>query len=76
MPNILANEEVFPEFIQAKATPEKIAQAGLELLGDSARRKRVKAKLDAIAASLGTPGAAKRGAEHILNLLEPQSAAS
>lgn len=76
MPNILANEEVFPEFIQAKATPEKIAQAGLELLGDSARRNRVKAKLDAIAASLGTPGAAKRGAEHILNLLEPQSAAS
>ena len=76
MPNILANEEVFPEFIQAKATPEKIAQAGLELLGDSARRNRVKAKLDAIAASLGAPGAAKRGAEHILNLLGPQSAAS
>jgi lipid-A-disaccharide synthase len=76
MPNILANEEVCPEFIQTEATPENITRAALELLGDSARRNTVKAKLDAIASSLGAPGAARRGAEHILDLLGPQPAAS
>jgi lipid-A-disaccharide synthase len=76
MPNILANEEVCPEFIQAEATSENIARAGLELLRDVTRRNTVKAKLDAIASSLGEPGAAGRAAEHILNLLGPPPAAS
>ena len=76
MPNILANEEVFPEFVQAEATPENITRAGLELLSDTARRTTVKGKLDAIAASLGPPGAARRGADQIFGLLEPPSAAS
>jgi lipid-A-disaccharide synthase len=76
MPNILANEEVFPEFIQSKATAENIARAALELLRDTARRNRVKARLGAIAASLGEPGAAQRAADEILKLLETKSAAS
>ena len=76
MPNILANEEVFPEFIQSRATAENIAGAALELLRDTARRNTVKAKLGAIAASLGEPGAARRAAEEILGLLQTNSAAS
>ena len=32
MPNILANDEVFPEFIQNAATPENIAGAALEIV--------------------------------------------
>ncbi len=76
MPNILANEEVFPEFVQTAATAENIAGTALELLRDSARRNTVKAKLGVIAASLGEPGAARRAAGQILRLLEPQSAAS
>src|SRR5439155_11446793 len=31
MPNILANEEIFPEFIQHAATPENISRAALEI---------------------------------------------
>jgi lipid-A-disaccharide synthase len=75
MPNILANEEIFPEFIQSRATAENITGAALELLRDTARRNTVKARLDTIAASLGKPGAARRAAEEILGLLETKSAA-
>jgi lipid-A-disaccharide synthase len=76
MPNILANEEVFPEFIQSRATAENIARTALEFLHDEGRRNSVRAKLDNIAASLGKPGAAKRAAEEILRLLQPKAAAS
>ena len=39
MPNLLAGEEVFPEFIQDAATPENLAQAALELLRDEPTRR-------------------------------------
>ena len=71
MPNLLANERVFPEFIQSAATPENIAQAGLELLRDETRRRSIKARLAEIAASLGGPGASARAAEAILKLRSP-----
>jgi lipid-A-disaccharide synthase len=66
MPNILANEEVFPEFLQGAATPENLARAALELLRDSARRETVKKNLAAIIGSLGAPGASQRAAAAIL----------
>ncbi len=69
MPNLLANEEIFPEFIQDAATPENIARAGLELLGDAARRSALKSKLAEIIATLGGPGAARRAAQTIVGLL-------
>jgi len=62
MPNILANEEVFPEFIQNAASPENISRAALELLQDEARRAKIKSQLATIVASLGEPGAAGRAA--------------
>ena len=76
MPNILANEEVLPEFVQNKATPGNIARAALELLNDGTRRNTVKTKLRSIAASLGAPGASRRAAEEIVRLLEPRLAAT
>ena len=69
MPNILANAEVFPEFVQSRATPKNIADAALELLRDSGRRNEVKAKLAEIGKTLGQPGAARRAAGAILGLL-------
>ena len=68
MPNILANEEVFPEFIQSTATPESISRAALELLQDESHRAKIKSQLDKIVSSLGEPGAANRAATAILNL--------
>ena len=69
MPNLLAGEEIFPEFIQDAATPENIANAALSLLRDGKRRQEVKAKLAKVVASLGGPGANARAAAAIMSLL-------
>jgi lipid-A-disaccharide synthase len=71
MPNLLANEEIFPEFIQHAAEGDTVAQATLELMRDDARRAKVKAKLSEIIASLGEPGANLRAAKAIMHLLDP-----
>ena len=68
MPNLLAGETVYPEFIQHDATPENLSRAALELLQDEARRTKIKAQLAAIISSLGEPGAAGRAAAAILSL--------
>jgi len=70
MPNLLAGEEIYPEFIQHKATPDNIARAALELLNHPERREAVKAKLAQIIKSLGEPGASRRAAKAVLSLLE------
>lgn len=72
MPNLLADEAIFPEFIQGAATPENVANAALELLRDEPRRQRIKSKLAEIIVSLGGPGASRRGAKAIVRLLEPR----
>ena len=69
MPNLLANEEVFPEFIQGAATAESLARAALELLDNENRRAEVKLKLVEVVASLGGPGASRRAAKAIARLL-------
>ena len=69
MPNLLATDGVFPEFVQNTATPENISRAALELLNDDARRKTIKAKLASVVASLGGPGANARAADAIVRLL-------
>jgi lipid-A-disaccharide synthase len=68
MPNLLANEEVYPEFIQGAATPENIAGAALKLLQDEARRAQIKKRLAEVVATLGEPGASARAATAILSL--------
>jgi len=70
MPNLLANEEIFPEFIQGDATPERIAQAALKLLDDEPRRQKIKAKLAQIMGALGDGGASQRAARAIVRLVQ------
>jgi lipid-A-disaccharide synthase len=69
MPNLLAGEEVFPEFVQRAATPENVSRAALEFLLNEQRRREVKARLARVIALLGPPGANARAAEAILDLL-------
>jgi lipid-A-disaccharide synthase len=69
MPNILANEPIYPEFIQNDATPEKIVRAALDLLNNQARRTQIKEKLAKVVASLGGPGANQRAAQAIIKVL-------
>jgi lipid-A-disaccharide synthase len=68
MPNLMAGEEVYPEFIQNDATPENLSRAALELLQDESRRTKIKSQLAKIISSLGEPGAAGRAATVILSL--------
>jgi lipid-A-disaccharide synthase len=68
MPNLLANEEIYPEFIQEAATAESIAGAALDLLRDESRRAEIKSRLAWIVASLGGPGSSRRAAEAIASL--------
>ncbi len=70
MPNLLAKEELFPEFVQARATPENIAGAALALLHDASRREGIQAKMKQIVSSLGGPGAIARAADAIVRLLK------
>jgi lipid-A-disaccharide synthase len=69
MPNLLANEEIFPEFIQNTATPENLAAAALELLRNADRRTQLQSKMAEVAAGLGKPGASERAAQAILRVL-------
>jgi len=69
MPNLLANEAIFPELIQHDATAENIARAALDLLNDPQSREAIRAKLAKVVESLGGPGASQRAARAIVQLL-------
>jgi lipid-A-disaccharide synthase len=71
MPNLLADEPLFPEFIQHAATPENISKAAIYLLQDRPRRERVQQRLREIVTSLGTAGAPRRAAQAIMSLFFP-----
>ena len=73
MPNLLAGEAVFPEFIQDAATPENIARAALGLLSDDARRDAIRGKLARVISSLGGPGASARAAQAIWQILDGEA---
>ena len=70
MPNLLAGEELFPEFIQSAANADNLAEASLRLLLDKAERTRILDGLDRVATRLGQPGAAPRAALAVLATLE------
>ena len=70
MPNLLAGEAVFPEFIQDDATALNLADAVVELLRLPEQRAAVQRKLAAVIASLGGPGATRRAATAVLRLVE------
>jgi lipid-A-disaccharide synthase len=70
MPNLLAGEEVYPEFLQDALTAENLSRAALELLQDGSRRAKMESQLAKITSSLGEPGAAGRAATAILSLFK------
>jgi lipid-A-disaccharide synthase len=58
--NLVAREEVVPEFLQDAASPEALAAALIPLLQDSSERSEMVEKLNRVRAQLGDPGAAER----------------
>ena len=69
MPNVLANREVVPEFIQHEAKPKEIATTVQRLIDDQAARQEMISSFDAIIDSLGQGGASERAAAAILDAL-------
>jgi lipid-A-disaccharide synthase len=69
MPNLLANKEVVPEFIQHRARPNTIAKAALQLINDPAARDEMISQFDRIVAKLGEGGASERAARAIVEEL-------
>jgi len=69
MPNVLANKEIVPEFIQRDARPNKLTKAILRLFDDRAMRKKMLSDFDAIIRSLGEGGASDNAAKAILEEL-------
>jgi len=63
--NIVAGKEVYPELVQYKATPKRIAETSIKLLEDPARLCQIKDELKKIREKLGKPGASRRTAEVI-----------
>lgn len=70
MPNLLADEEIFPEFIQEAATPENLSRAAVDLLTDENRRTTIRRRLSEIVSTLGGPGATVRAAKAVAGLMQ------
>ena len=70
MPNLLAGEAIYPEFIQHRATASNLGAAALDLLADAPRRAEIRSKLSRVISSLGGPGATHRAAAAIVRLAE------
>jgi lipid-A-disaccharide synthase len=66
MPNVLADKEIVPEFIQHLAKPQDLAKAVLRLVDDPIARGQMISAFDKIAAQLGESGASDRAAKAIL----------
>ncbi len=69
LPNIIAGREIVPELLQNDAQPSRIAPMALKLLQSSEARESQQAELRKVYAQLGSPGAAERTAQIILDCL-------
>lgn len=68
LPNILAGRMIVPELILQNATPEAIAEHGLQLLNDPECRQQARSDLKEVRASLGEPGASFKTAKLVMEL--------
>jgi len=73
MPNLLANKEVVPEFIQHRATPNAIVKALRPLIENANARERMISEFDAMVPQLGDIGASERAARAIIEEIESAS---
>jgi lipid-A-disaccharide synthase len=74
MPNLLAESEIVPEFLQEEARPERIAAALAPLLAKGEMRDAQIAAFNDARARLGSAGASSRVAQIVEELLGTSSA--
>ena len=70
MPNVLADKEVVPEFIQHTAKPKAVAKALWRLIENADARERMISEFDAVIAKLGEGEASERAARTIVEELK------
>ena len=68
--NIVAGQEVVPELIQGDVNPKTIAETVNPMLVDSSHNQRIRQSLGTVRVKLGEPGASKRAAEAIVDLIQ------
>src|SRR6267143_1053805 len=66
MPNVLADREIVPEFIQHQARPRQIASTVARLLSDQSERVRMLNNFDLVAKKLGSGEASANAADAIV----------
>jgi lipid-A-disaccharide synthase len=73
MPNVLADREVVPEFIQHRARPDAIVKAVRRLIEDADARDRMISEFDRIVGKLGEAGASDQAARAIIEEIGAKS---
>jgi len=66
MPNLLADKEVVPEFIQYRAKPRAVVEAVQPLIENANARERMISEFNSIIGRLGETGASERAARAII----------
>jgi len=66
MPNLLADKEVVPEFIQHRAEPHRIADEMRILVDDSIAREQMISEFDTVIGKLGEGGASEAAARAVI----------
>ena len=67
--NLVLDEEVVPELLQAEANPERIAAESLRLLTDPRARAAMRQRLGEVRGRLGATGASVRAASAVAGVL-------
>jgi len=74
MVNLVAGESLAPELIQDALTPEAVATETVRFFKEPAYAARTREGLRAVRRKLGTRGASRRAAEHVLAVCDRQAA--
>jgi lipid-A-disaccharide synthase len=69
LPNILLNKELFPEFLQGKATPKDLAEKVESIIMNKLHYETIKKECKILREELGGTGVVDRAAKIILSLL-------
>ena len=68
--NMVAGERIVPELLQNDVTPEAVAAEAVKILEDREYARRVTEQLKEASDRLGRPGASRRAAEVVVDLME------
>jgi lipid-A-disaccharide synthase len=74
LPNLIAGNQFIAELIQTQATPERLAAEAQRILNDDSYRQNMRSEMAKVRSRLGAPGASRRAADAILEVLMSQEA--